>query len=181
MFENMNSGYTGYSMSNRAVEAYENGEKPFSKWTKKEIIEKLTNEYSNVNFNLSVLKQAPAKVVKNLILVKTSWHHTSNRCNRTDFYSIDELQLSSLTNEKIIDAINNFEKEKANQKQLKYKGKIEYLEWSGTRKHPKATKKILEDIYIEEKGCFYIITDEENKEILRKKIGSNGTYVTKYQ
>ena len=33
---NMNSGYNGYSMSNRAVEAYYNGEKPLSKWTKAE-------------------------------------------------------------------------------------------------------------------------------------------------
>ena len=31
---NMNSGYSGYSMSNNAVNAYENGEMPLSKWTK---------------------------------------------------------------------------------------------------------------------------------------------------
>ena len=31
---NMNSGYHGFSMSNRAIEAYNNDEKPFSKWTK---------------------------------------------------------------------------------------------------------------------------------------------------
>ena len=34
----MNSGYSGYSMSNRAVDAYEDGEMPLSKWTKKMII-----------------------------------------------------------------------------------------------------------------------------------------------
>lgn len=32
------AGYYGYSMSNNAVEAYENGEMPISKWTKKEIV-----------------------------------------------------------------------------------------------------------------------------------------------
>lgn len=32
------AGYYGYSMSNNAVEAYKSGEKPFSKWTKTEII-----------------------------------------------------------------------------------------------------------------------------------------------
>ncbi len=36
-----NSGYTGFSMSNRAAEAYTNGEKPYSKWTKREILEKV--------------------------------------------------------------------------------------------------------------------------------------------
>lgn len=177
----INNGYKGFSMSNRAVEAYDNGEKPLSKWTKKEIIEKLTNEYS-VYFSINVLKRAPVKVVKDLVLVKTSWHHTSNWYNETDFYSIDEEQLSELTNEKIIHAINDYEKKKENKKtNKKYKGKIEYLEWSGTRKHPKATKKIIEDIYIEERGCFFIVTDENNVEIIRKKIGSNGTYVTKNQ
>ena len=34
---NMNSGYNGYSMSKRATEAYYNGEKPLSKWTKADI------------------------------------------------------------------------------------------------------------------------------------------------
>jgi len=35
-----------------------------------------------------------------------------------------------------------------------------YLEWSGTRKHPKATKKILTNVNIEEKGSFYYVTDD---------------------
>ena len=36
---NINSGYHGFSMSNRAIEAYNNGEKPFSKWTKQDILD----------------------------------------------------------------------------------------------------------------------------------------------
>lgn len=32
------SGYSGYSMSNNAVDAYESGEKPRSKWTKKVLL-----------------------------------------------------------------------------------------------------------------------------------------------
>lgn len=38
---NMNSGYDGYRMSNRAVAAYDYGEMPLSKWTKKEIINRI--------------------------------------------------------------------------------------------------------------------------------------------
>lgn len=38
MINNMNSGYNGYSMSNRAVAAYESGENPLSKWTKKDLL-----------------------------------------------------------------------------------------------------------------------------------------------
>ena len=33
------AGYCGYSMSNNAVDAYNDGEKPLSKWTKRAIIE----------------------------------------------------------------------------------------------------------------------------------------------
>ena len=39
---NLNSGYSGYSMSNRAVEAYSCGEMPLSKWTKKAIINRIS-------------------------------------------------------------------------------------------------------------------------------------------
>ena len=31
------AGYCGYSMSNNAVDAYNNGEKPISKWKKQDI------------------------------------------------------------------------------------------------------------------------------------------------
>lgn len=43
---NMNSGYSGYSMSNRAVEAYEDGEMPLSKWSKQLIIDEVV-EYDH--------------------------------------------------------------------------------------------------------------------------------------
>ena len=33
------SGYNGYSMSNNAVEAYDSGKKPFSKWTKLDFLQ----------------------------------------------------------------------------------------------------------------------------------------------
>lgn len=32
------AGYQGYSMSNNAVQAYKQGEKPRSKWTKAEVV-----------------------------------------------------------------------------------------------------------------------------------------------
>ena len=34
----VNSGYIGHSMSRRAAEAYEDGEMPKSKWTKKAMV-----------------------------------------------------------------------------------------------------------------------------------------------
>lgn len=180
MFRNMNSGYSGFSMSKRAVEAYENGERPISKWSKKDLLEgikQLAGE-KTLNFNYDSLKKIPVDVLKELFLIKTSWHHTSSRCNKTDFYSLDQDAVYSITEDKLSAAFENA-KRKSENKQEKYKGSIEYLEWSGTRKYPKATKCTLKDVYIEEKGCFYIISDSSGKQILKKKIGSNGTIVRK--
>lgn len=37
--KNANSGYKGYSMSKRAVDAYDKGEQPESYWTKRELLD----------------------------------------------------------------------------------------------------------------------------------------------
>lgn len=178
----MNSGYNGYSMSNRAREAYENGEKPLSKWTKADIMQEVKDfsAENKLSFTMSLLAKAPKAVITDLVLIKSSWHHTSSFVNRTDFYKIDTNILSKLTDERIEEAIESH-KTIANAEPyiIKYKGTIEYLEWSGTRNHPKATKCELKDVNIEEKGCFYLITDASGNLILKKKIGSNGTYVTR--
>lgn len=47
----MNSGYDGYSMSKRAVEAYEQGEKPYSKWKKSDILEILEEHDTSVEYD----------------------------------------------------------------------------------------------------------------------------------
>ena len=83
MFNNMNSGYTGYSMSKRAAEAYQNGERPLSKWTKKDIINEI-KEYAsdnNLPFSIALLNKVKAKVLKDSLLKETSWHHTSSFAN----------------------------------------------------------------------------------------------------
>lgn len=87
----MNSGYIGYSMSVRAKEAYENGEKPLSKWTKAAILAALKEargeEYANV------AKGYPLAALKKVCLEWASWHHTSKHFNKTDFYQFrDELE-----------------------------------------------------------------------------------------
>jgi hypothetical protein len=62
---NKNSGYVGWSMSRRAVQAYEDGEAPLSRIGSGKYI------------------KAAAE-----LLGRSSWHHTSKHCNRTDFYKV---------------------------------------------------------------------------------------------
>jgi hypothetical protein len=172
---NANSGYNGYSMSNRAVEAYSNGEKPLSKWTKAEIISAVSEIDSD---KAELLKSVKALTLKEKVLYCSSWHHTSSRYNKTNFYRIDEDFINGLTEEDIAEMTLENRNEK--KKSKTYKGDIFYIEWSGTRNYPKAEEKCLSNVNIEERGAFYYVTDDAGTELLKKKIGSNGTRVVNY-
>lgn len=137
------AGYYNYSMSNNAVAAYENGEKPISKWTKTEIINALISEGISSD-KINLIKKLSAKSVKAHCLRCSSWHHTSSHYNRTDFY---EVFVPFVENESIgtIEGwLLSDQTEKSASKQQKeslpQKAKVIYLEWGGTRKHPKATE-----------------------------------------
>ena len=137
------AGYKGYSMSNNAVAAYKNGEKPWTKWTKNDIL----NEISNLKLKASIndFKNMPLKLLREECLYYSSWHHTSSYYQKTDFYSINQEYISELTTEKINEKIKLFKEREIEEKLRKEKietWKCEFLEWSGTRKHPKATKHV---------------------------------------
>lgn len=175
---NMNSGYNGYSMSNRAVEAYESGEAPMSKWTKAKILDAIADIDEE---KAEKLKKVKVKILRAHFLEYSSWHHTSSYANATDFYSLDEGAVESLEEEDIKALLDESARPVERTTITRYRGSIEYLEWSGSRRHPKATEMSLDDVFIEEHGCYYVIFDEKGNEILRKKMGSRGTYVTDYE
>ena len=76
------AGYRGYSMSNNAVSAYDDGEKPLSRWSKSDVISAIADELG-VNESDIELKYPYRYYLK-----RTSWHHTSSKYNKTDFYSV---------------------------------------------------------------------------------------------
>lgn len=170
---NMNSGYSGYSMSNRAVDAYEDGEMPLSKWTKKMIISEVVE---HEHFTEEELKKYHKNVLAEYFLFESSWHHTSKFCNATDFYSIDE----DIAKEGSIKELEEIKKrlytERKPKKEIKKlearKAHITYLEWGGTRVHPKATNV---DAYAVIIGNWAYL--ENGK---KKSICSNGFKVNKY-
>lgn len=92
------AGYYGFSMSNNAVEAYESGEKPKSKWTKREIIEEIKRqieeEEAELNVSLSDIEKMPLEALMDLALYESSWHHTSGYFNETSFYSVDASEIT---------------------------------------------------------------------------------------
>ena len=78
-----------YSMSNNAADAYEAGEKPLSKWTKKNILAIVGQEVINRNPELKALN---LKELRAIFLTQDGWHHTSKFYNETNFYACRTLQ-----------------------------------------------------------------------------------------
>lgn len=162
------AGYNGYSMSNNAVEAYNNGEMPLSKWKKADIIEAINRyiEDNEVQFNVDLLFKLPVKILKSKVLAKSSWHHTSNRFNKTDFYSLDEYYIDQLTDTKINEMLEEYKNAKNEEEIIEEKWECEFLEWSGSRKHPKATE--IREIGIIKGNWFY------RKDGSKKSVNANG-------
>ena len=161
------AGYYGYSMSNNAVDAYENGEKPLSKWRKSDILEAIEESEIELKCSMEKLRKLPVKVLKEVCLSYSSWHHTSNHYNKTDFYSLNEDKIENLTDEKIDKMIAEYKADKKEEvKPTEEKWKCAFLEWGGTRKHPTATEVIEEGIV---KGDWFYRKDGS-----KKKTNANG-------
>ena len=84
------AGYDwSHGMSNNAVAAYEDGEKPLSRWTKKDILEGIEEAYDDEDVKAAAKKLALSDL-KRIFLICSGWHHTSKYYNCTDFYSVDD-------------------------------------------------------------------------------------------
>lgn len=87
----VNSGYIGYSMSRRAAEAYEDGEMPKSKWTKKAMIAAIKDACDDLDLAYDpAIEKMKKDELFHTFLYNSSWHHTGKFFNETDFYAIDE-------------------------------------------------------------------------------------------
>ena len=139
------AGYYNFSMSNNARTAYANGEKPLSRWTKEEILSELEEETAEK------LKPLTARELREILLYRSSWHHTSSRYNRTSFYSINKDKAEEITEEEIREIIKMRKERIIEGKEVKETSTpsyitalVQYTEWEGTRNHPKPVNK--EDI-----------------------------------
>ena len=108
------AGYYGYSMSNNAVIAYEQGEKPLSKWTKKVILNEI-NYYildNNLDLNIEFFSKITLKILRENFLEKSSWHHTSKFYNKTYFYELRCEKIYNLTNDDLLTYIKKLKEYK---------------------------------------------------------------------
>ena len=106
------------------------------------------------------------KAIKAL-LKPCEYHHTSCWYNITYYYDMDDAN-------EILDQLKAY----IPKTEIKsYIADVNWIEWKGTRKYPKAVNCHAENIEVIEAGSFYIFkTDKGN---IKKKIGSNGTIVNR--
>jgi len=152
-------------MSERAMEAYEQGLLPASK----------------------IHSTLPAYLVERYCQ-PDSWHHTSNRFNETNFFN-PEIVLrtfglipfsSSSCGEEEDDPFNPEAAEAlallkpSRSKKETFTGcRVEWLEWVGTRVHPQCIEKIAENCTVEIKGVTATITLPSGK-IFKKRVKTKG-------
>lgn len=129
------SGYHNFSMSNNAVNAYQEGGKPMSKWTKQAILDELIRE----GIDTTLLSKIPAKGLKNALLIKSSWHHTSSRFNRTDFFSVNLCKAESMNPTEMAELCEKKEGVQPATKKDMEVWECSFLVWGGSRKHPTST------------------------------------------
>ena len=136
------SGYYNYSMSNNAISAYDAGRMPRSKWDKDSLISALSEIYDSET--MADLKKFSVEVLRRVFLQRTEWHHTSSYYNETDFYEVFDEFESYYALELCRETKKNIACErdaKKHSSKCSIKALCKYLEWEGTRKHPKAIEK----------------------------------------
>lgn len=170
------SGYYGYSMSNNAIEAYENGEKPYSKWTKASVIsaikEAVENGEVHLPYSVSVFNSVPLGAFKSRVLEMTSWHHTSAKYNKTEFYSLRLDWLESVSAEDIYKMATEYKERKRAEKEAEKEVKVlyEYLYWTKWSRRP---RKITGEGVVKGNWCYL-------QDGTKKNIHGNYFWIIKY-
>ena len=149
-------GYQGYSMSNNAVLAYEEGLLPASK-----------------------IKGVPPVLIREFCRYN-EWHHTSKRFNKVNFYDptyvrcvfgLEESEQFE-ANPEAVEALSNYRSNKDNT--VVYENcTVEWLEWRGTKSHPRAKKWIEKNRRVDVKGQTATVKLQDGS-TLKKRLTTNG-------
>lgn len=157
------AGYSGYSMSNNAVAAYEDGEMPLSKWTKSAILETMSELEMPADV-IAEAKNLPVKALKDIFLYKSSWHHTSRMYNKTDFYSVNPDVTIDDIHTYMTSYVPNKKSAELIDPQYQFCD-VTYGEWEGSKRHPKLVE--YDDYAIRVDNWAYVYN---NGSIKKKKV-----------
>lgn len=149
------AGYHNFSKSNNAIDAEQSGRFPAS------IISKKTG--------------LPTKFIKEC-LTSSEWHHSSKHFNVVDYYCLETIQ-EELETEEFQTNLDNWKKSQNKQPTIYDNCSVTYLEWSGTRKHPRATTITEFDCRVVDKGGDFVLITTKQGRIFRKGKKTNGFVV----
>ena len=151
------AGYDNYSKSNNALAAENEGKFPASILAKK----------------LSVKSQAVKALMQ-----PSEWHHTSSHYNATDYYdggillAVKSGEVDGYDEDDLAEARELLAAMKAWQPAAEEAFEncdVEWLEWSGTKKHPKAEKCNASGCKVVVKGSTCTITFADGKTMQKRK------------
>lgn len=158
------AGYNGYSMSNNAVAAYNDGLLPASK-----------------------IKQVPTILIERFVRA-AEWHHISKAYNPVNFYdpalvlatfglveACDEYGDPIPAKPEAIAALAAYKVEKKGGATVYTGCTVEWIEWTGSLKRPTATERKEADCTVSIKGQTATIT-LANGEVVTKRLSTRGFY-----
>ena len=160
-------------LSYEAQDAYYRGEKPLTKWDKKDIMEKLKGIDQE---KYKLLDSINEYKLRKIVLKRTGSFVTSSYTKKTSFYAVNLKKINSWSIDEIKEKIKKIE-EKIYEH---YRGDISYIEWNGISSHPKPKHCKLTNVNIEEHGAYYLVTDDNEELLLKLKIALPGTKITRY-
>lgn len=136
------AGYSGFSMSNNAVDAYAGGLRPASKIT-----------------------GVPAKLVAEYVSPR-EWHHCSKEYNRVNFFSPGEARAifglesddSFPANPLAVAALAAHKASRKDAGQIYDNCTVNWLEWGGTKARPRAYERVETGCRVEVKGQTATVT-----------------------
>ena len=150
------AGYCGWSMSNNALDCYDNNIRPKSTWTKAELLDEIKETYGEAIRDRA--KKHTLGFLRDSFLTYDSWHHTGKHYRCTDFYRFyDDISKTELD-----EILNTVEVKEEKEIPVPFPAKATWLEWSGSRKHPKSHEV---DGFGRIVGNFFICTNGTRKKI----------------
>lgn len=153
------SGYNGFSKSNNAVAAEANARFPASECAKR----------------LGV----PVEFVR--AQGTSEWHHTSKHFNRTEFFDLDSIREHLETDEgrAQLDAIKvELKAKKSAPETVHAPADVKWVEWGGTRNHPKAIEMSASGATVTDRGGKFVEVTLASGQKFRKGRDTRGFEVS---
>ena len=143
------AGYHNFSKSNNAVAAEQSGRYPASKCAR--------------------LLGVPTEWVKRQST--REWHHTSSWYNSTDYYDLEQLAEHLETEEgqaQLLDVCAELDALRQAPKRIWSAATVHWLDWVGTRNHPRAIERSADGATVTDAGGKFVIVTLADGSTFRK-------------